>query len=113
MSWSTKQHYAANLCNIACIALHLLLPAGTLAAQKNGLGVLGVIPGPAEVYIVRVFNDSGDVNQGQGLVYGSTLILAFTQCEGRLAAMQVRGATTIEARHVAEYHLLSVAPSLQ
>ncbi|WIA35759.1 hypothetical protein OEZ86_004155 [Tetradesmus obliquus] len=62
--------------------------AGTIAAQKNGLGVLGVIPGPAEVYVVRVFNDSGDVNQGQGLVYGSTLILAFTQCEGRLAAMQ-------------------------
>jgi hypothetical protein len=67
-----------------------LLPlTGTIAAQKNGFGVLGVIPGAAEVYVVRVFNDSGDVNQGQGLVYGSTLILAFTQCEGRLAAMQV------------------------
>jgi hypothetical protein len=52
--------------------------------------VVGVIPGPAELYIVRVFNDSGDVNQGQGLVYGSTVILAFTQCEGRLAALQVR-----------------------
>jgi hypothetical protein len=51
--------------------------------------VVGVIPGPAELYIVRVFNDSGDVNQGQGLVYGSTVILAFTQCEGRLAALQV------------------------
>jgi hypothetical protein len=50
---------------------------------------VGVIPGPAELYIVRVFNDSGDVNQGQGLVYGSTVILAFTQCEGRLAALQV------------------------
>jgi hypothetical protein len=50
-----------------------------------------VIPGAAEVYVVRVFNDSGDVNQGQGLVYGSTLILAFTQCEGRLVAMQVSG----------------------
>ncbi|KAF6266317.1 hypothetical protein COO60DRAFT_1697337 [Scenedesmus sp. NREL 46B-D3] len=62
--------------------------AGTIAAQRNGLGVVGVIPGAAEVYVVRVFNDSGDVNQGQGLVYGSTLILAFTQCEGRLAAMQ-------------------------
>lgn len=62
---------------------------GTIAAQKNGRGVIGVIPGPAEVYVVRVFNNSGDVNQGQGLVYGSTLILAFTQCEGRLAAMQV------------------------
>ncbi|KAF6250501.1 peptidase S8/S53 domain-containing protein [Scenedesmus sp. NREL 46B-D3] len=63
--------------------------AGTIAAQRNGQGVVGVIPGPAELYIVRVFNDSGDVNQGQGLVYGSTVILAFTQCEGRLAALQV------------------------
>eukprot|EP00882_Tetradesmus_deserticola_P010779 GHRQ01011383.1.p1 GENE.GHRQ01011383.1~~GHRQ01011383.1.p1 ORF type:complete len:651 (+),score=170.77 GHRQ01011383.1:503-2455(+) len=63
--------------------------AGTIAAQRNGQGVVGVIPGPAELYIVRVFNDSGDVNQGQGLVYGSTVILAFTQCEGRLASLQV------------------------
>lgn len=66
-----------------------LLCAGTTAAQRNGQGVIGVIPGPAEIYIVRVFNNSGDVNQGQGLVYGSTVILAFTQCEGRLDAMQV------------------------
>lgn len=63
---------------------------GTIAARRNGEGVVGVIPGGAEVYMVRVFNDSGDVNQGQGLVYGGTLILAFTQCEGRLAALQVR-----------------------
>lgn len=62
---------------------------GTIAAEKNGFGVVGVIPGPAEIYAVRVFNDSGDVSQGQGLVYGSTLILAYTQCEGRLAAQQV------------------------
>ena len=46
--------------------------AGTIAAQRNGVGVVGVIPGPAELYTVRVFNDSGDVSQGQGLVYGST-----------------------------------------
>lgn len=63
--------------------------AGTIAAKKDGQGLVGVIPNGAELYVVRVFNDSGDVNQGQGLVYGGTLILAFTQCEGRLAAMQV------------------------
>jgi subtilisin family serine protease len=65
--------------------------AGTIAAKKDDQGLVGVIPEGAELYVVRVFNDSGDVNQGQGLVYGSTLILAFTQCEGRLAAMQVGG----------------------
>jgi subtilisin family serine protease len=64
--------------------------AGTIAAKRDGQGLVGVIPNGAELYVVRVFNDSGDVNQGQGLVYGGTLILAFTQCEGRLAAMQVR-----------------------
>lgn len=63
--------------------------AGTIAAKADGQGLVGVIPGGAELYVVRVFNDSGDVNQGQGLVYGGTLILAYTQCEGRLAAMQV------------------------
>jgi subtilisin family serine protease len=62
---------------------------GTISARRNGEGVVGVIPDGAEVYMVRVFNDSGDVNQGQGLVYGGTLILAYTQCEGRLAALQV------------------------
>jgi serine protease len=68
--------------------------AGTISARRNGVGVIGVIPDGAEVYMIRVFNDSGDVNQGQGLVYGSTLILAYTQCEGRLAALQVsRGGT--------------------
>jgi hypothetical protein len=28
-------------------------------------------------------------HKGQGLVYGFTVILAFTECEGRLAALQV------------------------
>ena len=40
--------------------------------------------------MVRIFNDSGDVNQGQGFVYGSSLVLAYTQCEGRLAFLQAR-----------------------
>jgi len=38
--------------------------------------------------MVRVFNDSGDVNQGQGYIYGSSLILAYTQCEGKLAYLR-------------------------
>lgn len=72
--------------------------AGTIAAKRDGQGLVGVIPNGAELYVVRVFNDSGDVNQGQGLVYGGTLILAFTQCEGRLAAMQVRAARLARRR---------------
>lgn len=64
--------------------------AGILAARQDGQGVMGVIPQGAELYSVRVFNNSGDVSQGQGYAYGSSLIMAYTQCEGRLAAMQVR-----------------------
>jgi hypothetical protein len=83
------------------VAVACMCFAGTIAAQRNGEGVVGVIPGPAELYIVRVFNNSGDVNQGQGLVYGSTVILAFTQCEGRLAALQVRRGIRKLLRHAA------------
>ncbi|KIY92817.1 cold-active alkaline serine protease [Monoraphidium neglectum] len=49
--------------------------------------------GITDIYLVRVFNNSGDVNQGQGLVYGSSLILAYTQCEGKLAYLQATNPT--------------------
>ncbi len=53
--------------------------AGIIGAPQNGKGVVGAIPEGADIYYVRVFNNSGDVNQGQGYVYGSSLILAYTQ----------------------------------
>lgn len=42
--------------------------AGILAAQQDGQGTMGVVPAGAELHSVRVFNNSGDVNQGQGYV---------------------------------------------
>jgi subtilisin family serine protease len=68
--------------------------AGVIAGIRNGFGTRGVIPDGAELYMVRVYNDSGDVNQGQGFVYGSSLIQAYTQCEGRLSYLQA----TVPAR---------------
>ena len=62
--------------------------AGIIAGIRNGFGTRGVIPEGAELYIVRVYNNTGDVNQGQGFVYGSSLIQAYTQCEGRLSYLQ-------------------------
>ncbi|GBF91555.1 serine protease [Raphidocelis subcapitata] len=62
--------------------------SGIIGAPKNGKGVIGAIPMGADIYLVRIFNNSGDVNQGQGFVYGSSLILAYTQCEGKLAYLQ-------------------------
>lgn len=69
-------------------------PAQALDAKPSSRADLGNLKppqthtSPADIYLVRIFNNSGDVNQGQGLVYGSSLILAYTQCEGKLAYLQ-------------------------
>ncbi|KAI8470356.1 MAG: peptidase S8/S53 domain-containing protein [Monoraphidium minutum] len=60
--------------------------AGTIAAPRNGAGVVGVIPGGADVFSVRIWNTSGDVSQGQG-VYASDLVRAYAACEARLDAL--------------------------
>jgi len=60
---------------------------GTIAAPQNGKGVIGVIPGGAEVYTVRIWNDSGDVSQGQGL-YASDLVNAYSSCRKYLKQRQ-------------------------
>lgn len=62
--------------------------AGIIAAARNGQQTVGTFGKGADLYIIRIYNDSGDVNQGQGFVYGSSLILAYTQCEGRLSFLQ-------------------------
>jgi serine protease len=48
--------------------------AGTIAAMNNALGVVGVTPGTVQLYIVRVFGDSGT------WAYSSTLIDAAYKC---------------------------------
>jgi len=61
--------------------------AGTIAAVRNGRGVVGVIPGGADIFAVRIWNTSGDVSQGQGL-YASDLVRAYAACEARLDQLQ-------------------------
>ena len=48
--------------------------AGTIAAVNNALGVVGVTPGTVNLYIVRVFGDTGE------WIYASTLIDAANRC---------------------------------
>ncbi|KAF0106149.1 MAG: cold-active alkaline serine protease [Anaerolineaceae bacterium] len=48
--------------------------AGTIAAMNNALGVVGVTPGTVNLYIVKVFGDTGE------WVYTSTLIDAANKC---------------------------------
>jgi serine protease len=48
---------------------------GTIAASLNGKGVVGVSPGAIELYMVRVFGDSGT------WAYSSTLLDAAQRCQ--------------------------------
>ncbi len=48
--------------------------AGTMTAMNNALGVVGVLPGTANLYIVRVFGDDG------AWAYSSTLVDAADHC---------------------------------
>ena len=47
---------------------------GTITAQNNTLGVIGVLPGTGNIYMVRVFGDDG------AWAYSSTLIDAANRC---------------------------------
>lgn len=63
--------------------------AGTIGAPHNGVGVVGVMSQGAEVHVVRVWNNSGDVSQGQG-PYATDLVLAYSHCLDYLKAEQAK-----------------------
>lgn len=67
--------------------------AGTIGAPQNGLGVVGVIARGADYHIVRIWNNSGDVSQGQG-PYATDLILAYDNCLGHLEEQQKQDKNT-------------------
>ncbi|MFH2102168.1 MAG: S8 family serine peptidase [Chloroflexota bacterium] len=71
--------------------------AGTITAMNNTLGVVGVLPGTATLYIVKVFGEAGE------WVYASTLIDAANRCAAngaRVISMSLSGtrASTVERR---------------
>jgi len=63
--------------------------AGTISAPANGVGVVGVLSQGAEIHVVRVWNESGDVSQGQG-PYATDLVLAYNHCLTHLKAEQAK-----------------------
>lgn len=62
--------------------------AGTITAQNNSVGVVGVLPGTADLYIVKVFGEAGE------WVYASTLLDAANRCAAngaRIISMSLSG----------------------
>lgn len=61
--------------------------AGVIAASSNGLGVVGIIPNKADLFVVRVFNATRVVQKTLG-VPGSKVALALSQCDAKLTALK-------------------------
>ncbi|KAF6263172.1 peptidase S8/S53 domain-containing protein [Scenedesmus sp. NREL 46B-D3] len=61
--------------------------AGTIGAARNGVGVIGVMPSGADMHVVRIWDVSGDVSQGQG-PYATDLVLAYDNCLSHLIEQQ-------------------------
>ena len=85
--------------------------AGTITAMNNDLGVVGVLPGTANLYIVRVFGDDG------AWAYSSTLVDAADHCVdagSKIISMSLGGSrfSKLEERAFDSYYasgVLSVA----
>ncbi len=85
--------------------------AGTITAMNNSLGVVGVLPGTANLYIVRVFGDDGL------WAYSSTLIDAADRCVAagaKIISMSLGGSrwSKLEERAFDSYYsqdILSIA----
>ena len=68
--------------------------AGTIAAMNNALGVIGVIPGTVNIYVVRVFGDDG------AWAYSSSLIDAANRCASagaNIISMSLGGSRSVQA----------------
>lgn len=72
--------------------------AGTVGAPRNGLGVVGVMPRGAELHVVRVWNSTGDVSQGQVRVCVPRVSLARARTRVCARPPRQRGPERVEAR---------------
>ncbi len=78
--------------------------AGTITAMNNALGVVGVTPGTASLYIVRVFGDDG------AWAYSSTLVDAANRCASagaNIISMSLGGAKASQTEKTAFANLYS------
>jgi serine protease len=71
---------------------------GTIAAENNGLGVVGVTPGTAKLYIVKIFNDRGK------WTLSSNLVAALNSCVAagaNVVSMSLGGSTYVANENTA------------
>jgi len=71
---------------------------GTIAAQNNSLGVVGVTPGTVNLYIVKFFADDGNAT------YASNLVDALSRCQAagaNVVSMSLGGSRSVRAEKTA------------
>ena len=71
---------------------------GTITAENNSLGVVGVTPGTVNLYIVKFFNDDGSAT------YASNLVDALSRCQAagaNVVSMSLGGSRSVRAEKTA------------
>ncbi len=71
---------------------------GTIAAENNGFGVVGVTPGTVNLYIVKFFADDGNAT------YASNLVDALTRCRNagaNVVSMSLGGSRSVRTEKTA------------
>ena len=71
---------------------------GTIAAENNGLGVVGVTPGTVNLYIVKFFADDGNAT------YASNLVDALSRCRtagANVVSMSLGGSRSVRTEKTA------------
>ncbi len=71
---------------------------GTIAAENNGLGVVGVTPGTVNLYIVKFFGDDGNAT------YASNLVDALNRCVANganVVSMSLGGSKSVRTEKTA------------
>ena len=71
---------------------------GTIAAENNGLGVVGVTPGSVRLFIVKFFADDGNAT------YASNLVDALSRCQSagaNVVSMSLGGSRSVRAEKTA------------
>ncbi|MGB4594412.1 MAG: S8 family serine peptidase [Anaerolineaceae bacterium] len=71
---------------------------GTITAQNNGLGVIGVTPGTVNLYIVKFFADDGNAT------YASNLVDALSRCRtagANVVSMSLGGSRSVNTEKTA------------
>jgi len=79
---------------------------GTIAAENNTLGVVGVTPGTVNLYIVKFFNDAGEAT------FASDLVDALSRCRNagaNVVSMSLGGSRSVRSEKTAFQNAMMLA----